>query len=238
MALLAGVERGPGLFQRVRPRDGDLETALADERDEVAERRLQVAQLLPPWWKMVTPSGTSVNRAMVSTRPGPPASSTDTGSSSPRPGGVEGGIDAVRRDRAHPLGETGAVGHRDHAGRDPGDLGPGLAERVRAIAPDGIDAALDASGRGDELPVSVELAGGPGRVLTIARFTDVPDGVTVRRGGSMGDLQPHSATSSRSSARAVSRSPSRRRARWKRPGPRSTPASKATSPARSPLLTS
>ncbi len=72
----------------------------------------------------------------------------------------------------------------------PVTYGPGLAERVRAIAPDGVDAALDASGRGDELPVSVELAGGPERVLTIARFTGVPDGVTVHEGGSMGDLQP------------------------------------------------
>ena len=58
------------------------------------------------------------------------------------------------------------------------------------MAPGGIDAALDASGRGGELPVSVELAGGPERVLTIARFDDVPEGVTIHGGGSMGDLQP------------------------------------------------
>jgi NADPH:quinone reductase-like Zn-dependent oxidoreductase len=38
--------------------------------------------------------------------------------------------------------------------------------------------------------VSVKLAGGPERVLTIARFDDVPEGVTVHQGGSMGDLQP------------------------------------------------
>jgi NADPH:quinone reductase-like Zn-dependent oxidoreductase len=75
-------------------------------------------------------------------------------------------------------------------GAIPVTYGPGLAERVRAIAPDGIDAALDASGRGDELPVSVALAGGASRVLTIARFSDLPDGVIVHQGGSMGDLQP------------------------------------------------
>jgi NADPH:quinone reductase-like Zn-dependent oxidoreductase len=75
-------------------------------------------------------------------------------------------------------------------GVTPVTYGAGLVERVRAIAPGGIDAALDASGRGDELPVSVELAGGPDRVLTIARFSDVPDGVIVHQGGSMGDLQP------------------------------------------------
>jgi NADPH:quinone reductase-like Zn-dependent oxidoreductase len=75
-------------------------------------------------------------------------------------------------------------------GAVPVRYGDGLARRVREIAPGGIDAALDASGRGDELPVSVELAGGPERVLTIARFDDVPEGVTIHGGGSMGDLQP------------------------------------------------
>ena len=74
-------------------------------------------------------------------------------------------------------------------GAIPVRYGDGLAERVREVAPGGIDAALDASGRGGELPVSVELAGGPERVLTIARFDDVPKGVTIR-GGGMGDLQP------------------------------------------------
>ena len=75
-------------------------------------------------------------------------------------------------------------------GAIPVRYGDGLAERVREVAPDGIDTALDASGRGGELPVSVELAGGPERVLTIARFDDVPEGVTIHGGGSMGDLQP------------------------------------------------
>jgi NADPH:quinone reductase-like Zn-dependent oxidoreductase len=68
-------------------------------------------------------------------------------------------------------------------GATPVLYGDGLAERVREIAPEGIDAALDASGRGDELPVSVELAGGPERVLTIARFTDLPEGVILHQGG-------------------------------------------------------
>jgi NADPH:quinone reductase-like Zn-dependent oxidoreductase len=77
-------------------------------------------------------------------------------------------------------------------GAIPVRYGEGLADRVRAIAPDGIDAALDASGRADELPVSVELAGGPDRVLTIARYTDLPDGVTLHTGG--GDDLPAALT--------------------------------------------
>ncbi len=45
--------------------------------------------------------------------------------------------------------------------------GDGLRERILELAPEGVDAVLDASGRG-ELPLSVELAGGPERVVTIA----------------------------------------------------------------------
>lgn len=52
-------------------------------------------------------------------------------------------------------------------GATPVRHGDGWARRVRAAAPDGVDAVLDASGRG-ELGASVELAGGPDRVLTIA----------------------------------------------------------------------
>jgi NADPH:quinone reductase-like Zn-dependent oxidoreductase len=52
-------------------------------------------------------------------------------------------------------------------GAVPVAYGDGLRERVLEIAPDGVDAVLDASGRG-ELPLSVELAGGPDRVVTIA----------------------------------------------------------------------
>jgi enoyl reductase len=55
------------------------------------------------------------------------------------------------------LRELGAV---------PVTYGPGLADRVRAAAPEGVDAALDAAG-GDALEVSLELAGKPDRVGTI-----------------------------------------------------------------------
>jgi len=48
-----------------------------------------------------------------------------------------------------------------------GEDGEDMAERVRAAAPEGVDAVLDASGR-DVLAMSVELAGGPDRVVTIA----------------------------------------------------------------------
>src|SRR5882757_5971580 len=42
----------------------------------------------------------------------------------------------------------------------------GLADRIRAVAPDGIDWVLDAFGH-NVLPLSIQLAGGPGGVVTV-----------------------------------------------------------------------
>jgi hypothetical protein len=47
--------------------------------------------------------------------------------------------------------------------------GEDLVERVRALAPDGVDAALDVAGSG-VLPALIELASGPEHVVTIADF--------------------------------------------------------------------
>ncbi len=54
-------------------------------------------------------------------------------------------------------------------GAEPVAYGEGLAERVRAFAPDGVDAALDVAGSG-VLPELIELAGDPEHVVTIADF--------------------------------------------------------------------
>lgn len=51
-------------------------------------------------------------------------------------------------------------------GAIPVTYGPGLADRVRAAAPQGVDAALDAAG-GDALDISLDLVGKPDRVGTI-----------------------------------------------------------------------
>jgi NADPH:quinone reductase-like Zn-dependent oxidoreductase len=64
--------------------------------------------------------------------------------------------------------------------------GDGLEERVHELAPEGVDAVLDASGRG-ELGLSVELAGGPERVLTIAAQDAAEHGVRFHAGGGGGD---------------------------------------------------
>ena len=74
-------------------------------------------------------------------------------------------------------------------GAEPTTYGDGLVDRVRVLAPDGVDAALDAAG-GGALPELVELAGGPEHVVTIAdyagaeatgvRFSGGADPATVR----------------------------------------------------------
>ena len=54
-------------------------------------------------------------------------------------------------------------------GAEPVAYGPGLAGRVRALAAGGVDLALDVAGSG-VLPDLIDLAGGPGNVVTIADF--------------------------------------------------------------------
>ena len=74
-------------------------------------------------------------------------------------------------------------------GAEPVSYGDGLLERVRAVAPDGVDAVLDASGRG-EIPLSIELAGGPERVLTLVAFDSADTGIQIFAGGTGDDRGP------------------------------------------------
>jgi NADPH:quinone reductase-like Zn-dependent oxidoreductase len=67
-------------------------------------------------------------------------------------------------------------------GAKPLAYGEGLAGRVRAVAPDGVDLALDVAGSG-VLPELIELAGGPEHVVTIADFAGAQQhGVRFSRG--------------------------------------------------------
>jgi NADPH:quinone reductase-like Zn-dependent oxidoreductase len=67
---------------------------------------------------------------------------------------------------------------------EPVAYGEGLVERVRLLAPDGVDLALDVAGSG-VLPELIELAGGPAHVVTIADFAGAQQhGVTFSRGDS------------------------------------------------------
>jgi NADPH:quinone reductase-like Zn-dependent oxidoreductase len=67
-------------------------------------------------------------------------------------------------------------------GAEPVAYGEGMTERVRALAPGGVDLALDVAGSG-VLPELIELAGSPEHVITIADFAGAQTyGVRFSRG--------------------------------------------------------
>ena len=81
---------------------------------------------------------------------------------------------------ARVIGSASPANHNDlrSPGAEPVAYGEGLVERVRALAPEGVDAALDVAGSG-VLPELIELAGGPEHVVTIADFGGAQDHAVV-----------------------------------------------------------
>jgi len=105
-------------------------------------------------------------------------------------GGV--GTFAVQLAKAQGVNVIGTAGEANHEylrslGATPVTYGDGLAERVRAVAPQGVDAVIDASGRG-EIPLSIELTGNPARVLTLVAFDAAGTGIQIHAGGSGSEL--------------------------------------------------
>ncbi|MBD0696118.1 NADP-dependent oxidoreductase [Streptomyces sp. CBMA123] len=89
--------------------------------------------------------------------------------------GAAGGVGTLLLQIARARGITvvGTASETNHdylreLGAIPVTYGEGLAERVRAAAPGGVDRVLDAAGKGGVLPLSIELTGSAERVLTIA----------------------------------------------------------------------
>ncbi|MEV4016827.1 NADP-dependent oxidoreductase [Nonomuraea angiospora] len=80
----------------------------------------------------------------------------------------------------HVIGTASEGNHEQlrSLGVKPVTYGKGLVERVRGISPRGVDAVLDASGRG-EIPDSIELAGGPERVLSLVAFDAAGSGIQI-----------------------------------------------------------
>jgi NADPH:quinone reductase-like Zn-dependent oxidoreductase len=84
------------------------------------------------------------------------------------------GIATVQLARARGARVIGTASEANHDylrlfGATPTTYGEGLVERVRELAHDGVDLAIDAAG-GGALPALVELTGSPGRVVTIADY--------------------------------------------------------------------
>lgn len=80
---------------------------------------------------------------------------------------------------------TASAGNQDYVrdlGATPTLYGDGLVERVRALAPNGVDAVFDTAGKG-ALPDSVELRGGStDRIVTIADPAAFALGITFSSG--------------------------------------------------------
>jgi NADPH:quinone reductase-like Zn-dependent oxidoreductase len=108
--------------------------------------------------------------------------------------GAAGGVGtfAVQLAVARGVRVIGTASPRNHEylrkiGAVPVSYGDGLLERVRSQAPQGVDAVLDASGRG-EIPLSIELTGDPARVLTLVAVDAADTGIQVHIGGAGADL--------------------------------------------------
>ncbi|GAB2965635.1 NADP-dependent oxidoreductase [Amycolatopsis acidiphila] len=102
--------------------------------------------------------------------------------------GASGGVGAIAAQLAvlwgaQVIGTAGPSGQElvRSFGAEAVEHGEGWAERVKALAPGGIDAVLDAPGKG-VLPESVALTGDPAKVVTIADHRAAGLGVAYSRG--------------------------------------------------------
>ncbi|HEY3528427.1 MAG TPA: NADP-dependent oxidoreductase [Nocardioides sp.] len=102
-------------------------------------------------------------------------------------GGV--GLSAVQlaRLRGARVIATASPGNHDllrELGAEPVVYGDGLEDRVRGMAPDGVDAAIDLVGTDEAMDVSLALVADRSRIVTIANFARGPqEGVKLLGGG-------------------------------------------------------
>jgi NADPH:quinone reductase-like Zn-dependent oxidoreductase len=103
--------------------------------------------------------------------------------------GAAGGVGAAAVQLARARGArvigTASEGNHDFLrslGAEPTTYGDGLVERVRALAPGGVDLAFDTAGKG-AVPDLITLTGDAERVATIADFGAAALGVKVTGGG-------------------------------------------------------
>ncbi|MFM9612387.1 NADP-dependent oxidoreductase [Streptomyces niveiscabiei] len=104
-----------------------------------------------------------------------------------------GGVGSLAVQIAHHLGcrVIGTASERNHdfvrsLGGEPVTYGEGLVDRIRGLAPEGVDAALDTVG-GDALKASVNVLSGDGRLASIA------DGDVLGYGGRYFWVRPDAA---------------------------------------------
>src|SRR3954451_12426610 len=100
-------------------------------------------------------------------------------------GGV--GVAAVQLARTRGARVIGTAGEANHdflrsLGAEPTTYGDGMVDRIRALAPEGVDLAVDTAGKGG-VPDLIALTGDPARVATIADFGAAALGAKVTGGG-------------------------------------------------------
>ncbi|MFG1620601.1 NADP-dependent oxidoreductase [Kribbella sp. NPDC049227] len=102
--------------------------------------------------------------------------------------GAAGAVGSIAVQLAKAAGATviGTASPANHEflrslGAVPLEYGDGLVDRVRAAAPQGVDAVFDTAGQG-VLPDSIELRGGTERIVTIADFGAAELGVAASMG--------------------------------------------------------
>ncbi len=91
----------------------------------------------------------------------------------------------LARERGARVIGTASPGNHEYLrsyGAEPTTYGEGLVNRVRALASDGVDRAIDDAG-GGALPALVELAGGPEHVVTIADYQGAQETGVAMTGG-------------------------------------------------------
>jgi NADPH:quinone reductase-like Zn-dependent oxidoreductase len=104
--------------------------------------------------------------------------------------GASGGVGTIAVQVAVDLGARviATAGHAGHdrlrrLGAEPVTYGEGLLDRVRALAPDGVDAALDLVGTDEALDTSLALVADRDRIATIAGFQrGLAEGIRVLGG--------------------------------------------------------
>lgn len=102
--------------------------------------------------------------------------------------GAAGGVGSMAVQLLVAAGATviGTASDRNHdhlvsLGAVPVTYGDGVVGRIRALAPQGVDAVLDVAGQGF-IPAAIELVGGTDRIITIADFGAPALGVAVAAG--------------------------------------------------------
>ncbi len=108
------------------------------------------------------------------------------------------GVAAIQlaRERGARVIGTASPDNQDYVrsfGAEPTTYGDGVVERVRELAPNGVDRALDAAGHG-ALPALVELTGSPDRVVTIADYAGAEQTGVRFTGGAGAERAAHALT--------------------------------------------